>query len=235
MDSPQKIPAKPPFPFPAPGRFAGFLPGALAGIIGGILGAPAGIAGSITGAFAGALLGVLLQQAILRRRSDRKVTRYFEAPGKVDFDEGPAGLSAYCALGTILVALSVREAEPNPLFRRGPAGETAPGAGLGKSHDGELISRRVIHSAQEVFPGSASARALMEAFCRIALSMPDRLNPDLLAESLAARRGAAGDLERLGQELESLAQGDRALREAASIRQTLRQGAYRKPTRQAEG
>jgi DnaJ like chaperone protein len=79
----------------------------------------------------------------------------------------------------------------------------------------------VIHSALKAFPGSISVLALVELFCKIALAMTDRLNPDLLAESLAARRSAAGDLERLGRELESLAKGERALREAASIRQIL--------------
>jgi DnaJ like chaperone protein len=236
MDNPQKTPAKKPFPFPAVWRFSGPLSGALAGIIGGILGASAGVAGGITGALAGVLLGVLLQQLILRYRSDRKVARYFEAPGKVDFDEGPAGLSAYCALGTILVALSVRAAEPNPLFPRRPAeAGRASGTPPDKRQEGERISKQVIQSALEAFPDSSPALALIKAFCRIALAMTDRLNPDLLAESLAARRAAAGDLERLGQELESLAQGDRALQEAASIRQTLTQGAYRKPTLKAEG
>jgi DnaJ like chaperone protein len=211
MDKPQKIPLRKTAPFVFAGRFAGLLLGALAGIFGGI-----------TGVFIGALLGALLQQLIRRRRSERKAARYFEAPGIVDFNEGAAGLSAYCALGTMLVALSVRAAGPNPLFPRGPAGEARDrGPRLGKNQDEELISRRVIHSALKAFPGSISALALMGVFCKTALSMLDRLNPDLLAESLAARRSAAGDLERLGQELGSLAKGDRALREADSIRRIL--------------
>jgi DnaJ like chaperone protein len=213
MDDPQKTPITKTAPFVWARRFAGLLLGALAGILGGI-----------PGMLIGAVLGALLQQAIDRRLSDRKVARYFEAPGKVNFNEGAPGLSAYCALGTILAALSVRAAGPNPLFPRGSAGETAArdrGAPPAKHHDEELISRRVIHSALEAFPGSAPALALMETFCAIALSMLDRLNPDLLAESLAARRSAAGDLDRLGQELEALARGDRALSEAASIRRIL--------------
>jgi DnaJ like chaperone protein len=179
-----------------------------------LLGALAGIAGGRAGVLAGAILGALLQRLILRRLVVRKVARYFVAPGKVDFNEGVAGLSAYCALGTLLVSLSVRAAGPNPLSRD-------HGAPQGKHQDGKLISRRVIHSAQEAFPGSLPALALMKTFCKTALSMTDRLNPDLLAESLAARRSAAGDSGRLGQELESLAQGEQALREAASIRQIL--------------
>jgi DnaJ like chaperone protein len=138
----------------------------------------------------------------------KKAARYFESPGKVDFNEGVAGLSAYCALATLLAALSVRADESTPLLLRRPSGK-----------DKELILRQAAHSAQEAFPGSGPA--LVKTFCKIALSMTDRLNPDLLAESLAARRAGAGDLERLGQALESLAEGDRALREAASIRQIL--------------
>ena len=211
MDNSEKTPVVKTVFFSFAGPFMGLLLGALAGFFGGI-----------AGILIGALLGVLLQQLILRYRSDRKVARYFEAPGKVDFNEGVAGLSAYCALGTVLVALSVREAGPNPLFPQKPDGENRDNrAPVGKNQDGEIISRRVIHSALKAFPEGIPALALMEVFCRIALSMTDRLNPDLLAESLAARRSAAGDLERLGQELGSLAKGDRAVREAASIRRIL--------------
>jgi DnaJ like chaperone protein len=211
MDNPLKTSFTKIAPFLLAGPFMGLLLGALAGIFGGV-----------PGILTGALLGGLLQQLIRRRYYDRKVARYFEAPGKVDFNEGAAGLSAYCALGTLLVSLSVRAAEPNPLLRQKPSGEgQGRSAPLGKNQDGEIIARRVIHSALEAFPGSFPALSLMEVFCKTALSMLDRLNPDLLAESLAARRGALGDLERLVRELESLAKGDRAEREAASIRRIL--------------
>ena len=211
MDNFKKTPVLRTILFSLAGSFTGLLLGALAGIFGGI-----------AGILIGALLGALLQQLILRRRSDRKAARYFEAPGRVDFNEGAAGLSAYCALGTLLVVLSVRAAGPNPLFPQKPEGEGRDRmAPPGKNQDGELIARRVIHSALKAFPEGIPAIPLMEAFCKIALSMTDRLNPDLLAESLAARRSAAGDLERLGQELCSLAKGDRAEREAASIRRIL--------------
>ena len=212
MDSAQKNPVKKTAPLAFAGRFAGPLLGALAGI-------PGGMAGVLIGA----ILGALLQQLIGQRLAARKVARYFVAPGKVDFNEGVAGLSAYCALGTLLVSLSIRAAGPNPLFRDMAGKNAGQGRRVqpDKSQDGELISRRVIHSALEAFPGSFPALALMENFCKTALSMTDQLNPDLLAESLAARRSAAGDIERLGRELESLAKGERALREAAFIRQIL--------------
>jgi DnaJ like chaperone protein len=193
------------------------------------------LAGALIGAFAGAgaagiligaLLGCLLQQLFRRFRVGRKIRRYFEAPGKIDFYEGVPGLAAYCALGTVIVSQSVKPAEPGRLFRKSPSGGEAPvpGAARGKDPAGERISGRVTHSALEVFPGNSRALPLMETFCRIALSMTDRLNPDLLAESLIARRTGFGDLKRLGQELESLARGERALKEAIFIRRTLEPG-----------
>ncbi|MDR1319287.1 MAG: J domain-containing protein [Treponema sp.] len=47
-----------------------------------------------------------------------------------------------------------------------------------------------------------------ESFCRIAERLRGRLNPDLLAEALAARRRRLGDLPRLGKLLHSLACGE---------------------------
>ncbi|MFP3042030.1 hypothetical protein LQZ19_09440 [Treponema primitia] len=193
--------------------------------IGPLLGALIGAVRGITGILIGVFLGCILQSLIGQFRIKRKTTRYFEAPGKIDFNEGVPGLPAYCALGIIIVSQSVRPAEPGLLFRKGAIGdgEVLPvsEAVMGKSEGVELISERVIRSALYIFPKSSTALPLMETFCKIALSMTDRLNPDLLAESLTARRSGFGDLKLLGQELESLAQGERALKEAVFIRQAL--------------
>ncbi|MDR2739433.1 MAG: J domain-containing protein [Treponema sp.] len=152
--------------------------------------------------------------------------QYYEASGKIDFNEGVPGLAAYCALGTIIVSRSVKPAEPGLLFQKRSPGEKppVPKAVPGKNQTEDLISERVTQSALGIFPESSRALPLMETFCRIALSMTDRLNPDLLTESLIARRAGFGDLKRLGQELESLAQGERALKEAVFIRQALEPG-----------
>ncbi|WP_010254322.1 hypothetical protein [Treponema primitia] len=191
--------------------------------IGPLLGAIVGAVGGITGILIGSFVGCLIQQLIGQFCINRKIARYFEAPGKIDFDEGIPGLTAYCALGTIIVSQSVRPAEPGLLFHRESAGEVppVPEAVPGKSQRAELISERVIRSATYIFPRSSPALPKMEIFCRIALSMTERLNPDLLAESLIARRSRFGDIKLLGQELESLAQGEQALREAGFIHQAL--------------
>jgi hypothetical protein len=201
-------------------------------LTGPLLGALAGVFAGVTGILTGAILGCLLQQLFRQLHMDKKVTRYFEAPGKIDFNEGVPGLAAYCALGTIVVFRSVKPTEPGLLFQKvspggtPPVPETAPG----KNQAGGLISQRVTKSALVVFPGSSPAFPLMETFCEIAFSMTDRLNPDLLAESLIARRSGFGDLKRLGRELESLARGDQALREAGFIRQALDPGYTPKET-----
>jgi hypothetical protein len=195
-------------------------------LIGPLLGALVGAFAGVTGIFIGALLGCLLQQLFRQFRMDRKVMQYYEASGKIDFNEGVPGLAAYCALGTIIVSRSVKPAEPGLLFQKRSPGEKppVPKAVPGKNQTEDLISERVTQSALGIFPESSRALPLMETFCRIALSMTDRLNPDLLTESLIARRAGFGDLKRLGQELESLAQGERALKEAVFIRQALEPG-----------
>jgi hypothetical protein len=78
--------------------------------------------------------------------------------------------------------------------------------------------------AAAVFTGKKSAAPLIESFCRLAASRRRELNPDLLAESLAARRSAVGDLPVLGKALHTLASGDEELKTAACIRGILDPG-----------
>lgn len=74
------------------------------------------------------------------------------------------------------------------------------------------------------FAGGKSAAPLIESFCRLAASRRRELNLDLLAESLAARRAALGDLPVLGKALHDLAAGDDELKTAARIRGILDPG-----------
>jgi DnaJ like chaperone protein len=63
-------------------------------------------------------------------------------------------------------------------------------------------------TAAAVLGGAALESSRIDIFCRIAEQRRRRLNPDLLAESLAARRRRRGDLPRLGELLHSLARGE---------------------------
>jgi DnaJ like chaperone protein len=78
--------------------------------------------------------------------------------------------------------------------------------------------------AAEVFSGGKIPAALIESFCRLAGSRRRELNPDLLAESLASRRAALGDLPVLGKALHALASGGEELKTAAHIRGILDPG-----------
>jgi DnaJ like chaperone protein len=142
------------------------------------------------------LLGYFIFELIRQLYTDRAVLRYFESPGGSAFFEGEPGLAAYCALGIYITLQS-------------------------KYEDEGFSSERVVLCAVSAFPKGSAVLPLIELFCRLALSRRVYLNPDLLAESLMARRRNQGDLPLLGERLERLALGKAARREAAYIRSIL--------------
>jgi DnaJ like chaperone protein len=169
--------------------------------LGPLAGGLAGIIAGVPGVLFGLLLGYLIQELFGQFRSDRAVAAYFENPGRPDFYEGEPGLAAWCALAVIILSESVSPEN------RGPA-------------IGEEASR----SAASVFSGTGKYGPLIESFCRLAESRRETLNPDLLAESLAARRFSRGDLPVLGKTLHALASGGGAMQTAARIRGILDPG-----------
>jgi DnaJ like chaperone protein len=154
--------------------------------------------GRIPGTAIGIVMGYFLGELWAQLRSDKAVLSYFENPGSRRFYEGEPGLAAFCALGMFVLS----KAQPKALGDDAAVVRTAGGA-------------------VSVFPQGRKIEALAEAFCRLALSRIKQLNPDLLCESLAARRRGMGDLALLGSELASLAMGREAQREAMYIRQFL--------------
>jgi hypothetical protein len=167
-----------------------------------LAGAAIGFTGGAAGAAAGLVLGLLIREVLGRFGADRAALNYLENPGPSDFYEGEPGLAAYCALSMIVLSLSLSEKN-----RRG--GDLLPLT--------EAASRNVAIS----FPGKS---AFAELFCRLAASRCRRLNPDLLAESLASRRRKSGDLPALGKALGALAAGDEAKGAARRIRRILDPG-----------
>ncbi|MDR0623952.1 MAG: J domain-containing protein [Treponema sp.] len=158
-----------------------------------------GIIAGIPGVFFGILLGYLVQELFGQFRSDRAVAAYFENPGRPGFYEGEPGLAAWCALAVIILSESIPPENRN----------------LGS---GDSIGEEVSRGAAAAFPGAGIYGPLIESFCRLAESRRETLNPDLLAESLSARRFSRGDLPALGRMLHALASGDEALQTAAHIR-----------------
>jgi DnaJ-domain-containing protein 1 len=175
-------------------------------LAGGLIGLIAGVPGILFGI----LLGYLVQELVGQFRSDRAVAAYFENPGRPGFYEGEPGLAAWCALAVIILSESIPP-EHRPEHR-----EAGSGASIG-----EEVNR----GAAAVFPGAGRAYGpLIESFCRLAESRRETLNPDLLAESLAARRFSRGDLPLLGKILHGLASGDEAMQTAVRIRAILDPG-----------
>jgi DnaJ like chaperone protein len=137
----------------------------------------------------------MVEELLGQFRNDQDALSYFENPGRSDFYEGEPGLAAFCALGVLVAAQS---ADSLPVT-------------------GEAKTKGVARTAAALFPAKRADVSLIEEFCRLAWTRRNGLNPDLLAESLAARRKRLGDLPLLGLELYGLALGEKARDLAASV------------------
>jgi DnaJ like chaperone protein len=168
-----------------------------------------GLLGGIAGVLIGIILGYLVKELLGQFHSDKEALNYFENPGRPGFYEGEPGLAAFCALGILIAAES-------------PGSSPFPSSG--SATGGEAASREVARQAAACFPGNRADPSLVEHFCRLAWSRRHSLNPDLLTESLMARRGSMKDLAALGRGLHDLASGEKALELARSIRAMLDPG-----------
>jgi len=128
----------------------------------------------------------------------RAICKYYKNPGPSSFYEGEAGLAAFCALGIYILSKSTP-----------------------KMLNDQTAAARVVGTAIAVFPGGKKISATAELFCRKAFEQLKVMNPDLLCESLFARRAEAGDRTIMGSELSSMAMGREAEKEALYIRQFL--------------
>ena len=165
-------------------------------VLGGpLLGGLIGLIGGIPGFFIGLIMGYLVGKLLVQSFQNRRILDYFENPGLQDFYEGESGLAAWCAL-TILVASKSDIAH-------------------------EKSMGQVILETSNIFKGPLADPFLIEHFVNLAWSNKDNLNPDLLAESLAARRASYGDLINLGRILYRFAAGEKARNLAREIRQIL--------------
>jgi DnaJ-domain-containing protein 1 len=158
------------------------------------LGAAAGLLGGWFGGAMGFVIGAMLDALLARRAIDGSVSAYMENPGPAGFAERIPGAAAFCAL-----AVLVLEA------------------------DGEADPDRIARWARGAFGTGDGNRADFESLARTAAALTGRLNPDLLAESLRARRIAAGakDMASIRESLASLAAGPRGSELAARIGCTL--------------
>ena len=179
-------------------RLINYCPRRLRVFGGPLLGGLVGLIGGIPGFFIGILLGYLLRELFVQSFRDRNMLDYFVDPGPQQFYEGEPGLAAWCALAVLVVSENSAETTVAPeSYAKGPAVS-------------ERIIKQVILGASCVFAGPLADPFLMEHFARLALSCKDSLNPDLLAESFAAKRTPLGDAGGLGRCLGSFAEGEKA-------------------------
>ena len=170
-----------------------------------LLGGLIGLIGGIPGLLIGLLLGYLLGQLFVQSGRNRRILAYFENPGSQQFYEGEPGLAAWCALAVLVASENSGD----------NSGAPAPA---------EKILKEAALEASCVFTSPLADPFLVEHFSRMALSSRNNLNPDLLAESLIARRiplGAQGNMATLGRGLSSLAGGEKAKALARQIRRIL--------------
>ena len=168
-------------------------------ILGGpILGGVIGLIGGIPGFIIGFLMGYLLRKLYIQSVQDRRILNYFENPGLQEFYEGESGIAAWCALGVLIVSQNVKEcsASAADVYMSGPAAEKS--------------QNQVIIKASLAFTGPLADPYMIEHFTRLAWTRKDSLNPDLLAESLAARRVSKGDTGDLARALRALAESEKA-------------------------
>jgi hypothetical protein len=158
----------------------------------------AGIIFGIPGIIIGIALGYFLAELAAQLLNDRAVRAYFDNPGPSVFYEGEAGLAAFCALGVYLLSKS----SPKVLTD-------------------EAAAARIAGGAASVFPAGKKIASLAESFSNQAFTRLKNLNPDLLSESLAARRAGLSDLPLLASELSTMAMGREAEQESRNVRQML--------------
>jgi len=154
--------------------------------LGKTIGLVVGVSGGWFGAFIGLGIGWMIDAILSQSRTDRAILAYLENPGHSSFTETIPGSAAFCALAALVA----------------------------EAPEGPLTASRIARIASDIFMTGESGRAEMETFARIAASRSDALNPDLLTESLFARRKGLGNDDRIRaaicDALESLATGPRA-------------------------
>ncbi len=169
------------------------------------IGAAIGLSAGWFGLVVGLIVGYLTDELLAQNRADRALIDYLETPGPSAFREPAPGVAAFCALAAFVAA---------PASGRrflGPA-PIAEGTGL---------PERIAVRAASLFGLGAKAIPALESYARVAALRVSSLNPDLLAESLAARRRANGDGAALVFALSEFAVGESGTVLLARIRATI--------------
>lgn len=176
--------------------------------IGKLCGVAIGLLGGWVGALFGLVLGHLVDLLIEGWRTDRRILAYLEYPQSLTFAEPVPGAAAFCALAALIAQASATGKQ-----KRG-------GRGAAEFSLVSMVARRCC-----AFLGCAvEDQPILEQFVRLAASNAQRVNPDLLSESLAARRAPLHDKECLSEDLSLFVQGPEGQELADRISSTLNPG-----------
>ena len=170
-------------------------------LTGGIIGA---LAGGIAGFFIGVLLGYFLGELFFQTFRNKQLAEYLENPGSQQINEGEAGTASWCALGILIASANYSSRASDPEAANSPAPE-------------EKILKQVFLQSCYVFNNPLLNLAQIEHFSQAAWQKRNILNPDLLAESFAARRYSFGDAKNLARGFTRLAENEKAKNLAKEI------------------
>jgi DnaJ like chaperone protein len=152
-----------------------------------IVGFAAGTLGGWFGAIIGLLLGTMFDAIAARLRTDKAVAAYLEQTGPAGFEERESGAAALAALVYLII-----EAD-----------------GTMKRREETVAVARAARIAESVLGTDSDYRPELESFARAAAALGTAANPDLLAESLCARRRNAGDGDAIAARLAEISSGPR--------------------------
>jgi len=144
-----------------------------------------GMTGGWFGILLGLLVGYMLDELFKQGRRDRLVVAYLMNPGPAEFTEPVPGLAAYCALAVLVLS----------------------DMGLRRDAASSVVVAKAIRAAESVLSVPAESRVEAENIAREAFVHRGGLNPDLLAESLMARRERFHDFSAIALSLLTLAEG----------------------------
>jgi len=147
-----------------------------------------GMTGGWFGVLLGVIVGYMLDELFKQSRRDRSVAAYLMNPGPAEFIEPVPGLAAYCALAVLVRCDNSQNREAAS----------------------SVIVTEAVRAAESVLSVPTESRPETEAIVREAFIHRDGLNPDLLAESLMARRTRFHDFSAMALSLLTLAEGPQA-------------------------
>lgn len=177
-----------------------------------VVGLLAGTLGGWFGAIIGLLLGTMFDAIAARLRTDRAIMGYLEHTGPATFNERESGAAALAALVYLIIEADVRT----------------------KRREETVSVARAARIAESILGTETDYRPELESYARAAASLGSAVNPDLLSESLCARRRSVEDRAKIAARLAEIASGPRGDALVDRIASIIAPGFHRRSPSNAE-